>query len=65
MLQAHPGVQSLPEGLGQQPQPRLPEWGCAHSWLLRLLSHPTGYFFLISLAKSGIGPALAGLLGSC
>lgn len=51
MLQAHPCVQTLPEALGRQPQ--LPERGRMHSWLLRLLSHHTGYFFLVALAKSG------------
>lgn len=53
MLEAHPCVQTLPKGLSQQPP--LPKQGQAHthSRLLPLLSHATGYFFLVVLARSG------------
>lgn len=49
VLQVHPCIKTFPEGLG-----------CPHSWLLCPLSHPTGYFFLIALAKSGHLPCPRG-----
>lgn len=53
MLEAHPCVQSLSRGLNQQPLPPRQGQAHAHSWLPPQLSHTTGCFFLVALAKSG------------
>lgn len=51
LLQSRICAQALPGGLDRQLDS--PKWDRKHGWLQCLLSHPMGYFFLISLAKSG------------